>query len=305
MRQTIKIGMVLLLALTVSLGWNLVSNTKKNEGQLTKLTEEKELVARELDSQERNFTEIMQLVTDVEDQIQTIMEKENLVLSTQQGEYLDGKERLMKEIAMIDDLVVRSKEDIESLAGKLKTAGLKANVLQNKINRLTATLQERTDMIAELKADIATKDESLKTLNVKVGDLEKEGARQAIEIVQKDVQIETLTADNNKLNKVHFAVGTYADLKAKGLVQKEGGFLVFGRKTALTDDPAQEAFAQIDGRQFSKLPIEGKKLELVSDHPSDSFVIVEDEDNEDVKYLEILDAEEFWRISKYLVVSVK
>ena len=129
--------------------------------------------------------------------------------------------------------------------------------------------------------------------------------QQALELAQKDTEISKLRVQNNALNKVHFAIGTFEDLKAKGLVEKEGGFLFFGRKKALVDDPSEAQFAEIDGRQLRKLPIEAKKLELVSDHPSDSYAIVQDEENEDMKYLEILDANEFWRISKYLVISTK
>ena len=305
MRQTIKIGVVLLLALTVSLGWNMVSTSKKNDSELARLVAEKEMMAKDLSNQEDSFNLIMQLVEEVEGQIESIAKKQNLVVNAEPGEYLGGKQKLLKEIEMIDDLVNRSNASIDLLSDKLKTAGLKANVLQNKIKRLTASLNERSEAIEALKADLATKDINIKTLDAKVVELEREGAQQALEITQKDTQIEQLTTDNDKLNKVHFAVGTFKDLKERGLVQKEGGFLMFGRKTALVQDADETQFAEIDGRVFNKLPIEGSKLQLVSNHPSDSFVIVESEDNDNIKYLEILDSEEFWRISKYLVVSVK
>ena len=233
MRQTIKIGVVLLVALTVSLGYTMISNSKKNDGQMTRLVTEKEQMAKDLSDQEANFNLIMELVTEVEEQIESIAKKENLVINTKPGEYMGGKQKLLKEIAMIDDLVNRSHENIESLAGKLKTVGLKSTVLQKKVQRLTGTLQEKVDLITELKADLATKDENLKVLSVKVDDLEKEGALQAIAISQKDSEIDQLTASNNELNKVHFAVGSFADLEAKGLVKKEGGFLFFGRKTGV------------------------------------------------------------------------
>ncbi len=305
MRQTFKIGVVLLVALTVALGFSMVSTSKKNDGQLEQLVAEKATMAKELASQQSNFNEIMKLVTEVEDQIASIVKKENLVWNTQSGEYLGSKDKVLKEIAMIDDLVIRSNENIEALAGKLKTSGLKASVLQNKIQRMTADLKERTAVVATLKADLELRDENLKVLTAKVVDLEKHSITQAIEMGQKETEIGRLKADNKELNKVHFAIGSFDELKTKGLVQKEGGFLMFGRKVALGDDLDEEAFSEIDGRQFHKLPIEGKKLQVVSDHPSSSFVIVEDAKNADLKYLEILDNDEFWRISKYLVVSVK
>lgn len=305
MRQTFKIGIVLLVALTVSFGYAMVTNSKKNEGQLQKLVAEKELMATTLSSQESNFNEVMRLVEVVEDQIESIIKKENLVLNTKSGEYLGSKEKLTKEIAMIDDLIERSNQSIDALSGKLKTAGLKSNVLQNKISRLAKDLKQKTASIIALNTSLKEQEEDFKALEARTVLLEQDGLKQVIEITKKDSEIVRLVNDNDRLNKVHFTVGTYDELEAKGVVTKKGGFLMFGRKTALIDDADVSQFSEIDGRQFHRLPIEGNKLEIVSNHPSNSFTIVEDEENEALKYLEILDAEEFWKISKYLVVSVK
>ena len=305
MRQTIKIGVVLLVALTVSLGYTMVTNSKKNEGQLQKLVAEKELMATTLSSQESNFNEVMRLVVDVEEQIESIIKKENLVLGTKTGEYLGSKEKLTKEIAMIDGLIERSNKSIEALSGKLKTTGLKSNVLQSKVSRLTNDLKQKTADIVALNTTLKEQEADFKALEAKAVLLEQEGAKQAIEITKKDSEIQALVSDNDQLNKVHFMVGTYEELESKGVLQKEGGFLMFGRKKALVEDVDETQFSEIDGRQFHRLPFEGAKFEVVSDHPSTSFTIVEDEENVDKKYLEILDAEEFWKISKYLVVSVK
>jgi hypothetical protein len=305
MRQTSKIGIVLLIALTVSLGYTMITNSKKNEGQLQKLVAEKELMATTLSSQESNFNEVMRLVEDVETQIESIVKKENLVFNAKSGEYMGSKEKLTKEIAMIDGLIERSNKSIEALSGKLKSAGLKSNVLQNKISRLTKDLKERTASIVALNGSLKEQEEDFKALEAKNTLLEQDGARQALEITSKDTEISQLLTDNKDLNQVHFVVGTYDELSTKGVLRKEGGFLMFGKKKAMVEEVEASQFSHIDGRQFRGLPFEGDKFEIVSKHPSSSFSVVEDDEQEGKKYLEIIDAEEFWKLSKYLVVSVK
>jgi len=305
MRQTFKIGIVLLVALTVSFGYTMVTNSKKNEGQLQKLVAEKELMATTLSNQESNFNEVMRLVEDVENQIEAIVKKENLVLNIKTQEYLGGKEKLTKEIKMIDDLIERSNKSIDALYGKLKTAGLKSNVLQTKVSRLTKDLRQKTAAITALNLSLKEQEQDFKALEARTALLEQEGMEQAINIIKKETEISQLTSENDKLNTVHFTVGSFEQLEANGVVTKKGGFLMFGRKTTLIKDADLSQFSEIDGRQFSRLPIEAKKLEIVSNHPSTSFAIVEDVENQGIKYLEILDAKEFWKMSKYLVVSVK
>lgn len=305
MRQTMRIGMVLLVALTVSLGYAMVTNSKKNEGQLQELVAEKELMATSLSTQESNFNEVMRLVEAVETQIESIVKKENLVLNTKAGEYFGSKEKLTQEIAMIDGLIERSNSSIEALSGKLKSAGLKSNVLQNKISRLTKDLKERTASIVALNGTLKEQEQDFKALEAKNTLLEQDGAKQALEIINKNTEISQLLTDNKDLNQVHFVVGTYDELSTKGVLKKEGGFLMFGKKKAIVEEAEASQFSHIDGRQFRGLPFEGDKFEIVSKHPSSSFSVVEDENQDGKKYLEILDAEEFWKLSKYLVVSVK
>ena len=300
-----RIGMVLLVVLTVSLGYAMVTNSKKNEGQLQELVAEKELMATSLSTQESNFNEVMRLVEAVETQIESIVKKENLVLNTKTGEYLGSKEKLSQEIAMIDGLIERSNSSIEALSGKLKSAGLKSNVLQNKISRLTKDLKERTASIVALNGTLKEQEQDFKALEAKNTLLEHDGAKQALEIINKNTEISQLLTVNKDLNQVHFVVGTYDELSTKGVLKKEGGFLMFGKKKTIVEEAEASQFSHIDGRQFRGLPFEGDKFEIVSKHPSSSFSVVEDENQDGKKYLEILDAEEFWKLSKYLVVSVK
>ena len=300
MKQTLKVSMVLLGALTIAMWFGISSTNKKKEvleGQFAQL--EKEVIRKE-----SAFEEVMGLITEVEDQIGTIVEKENLVQGQSQEPFNSGKkENIMREIAMIDDLIYRSSENIRTLSDKVKSTDIKLGVFEKRINALQADLTTRQSVIGELKIELVAKDEALALLLVQTDSLSTTINAKVEVIGQKELEVTQLTALNDELNKSYLAVGTYEDLQAKGVIDKEGGFLGFiGRSVALQDDADKTQFMELDRRKVSQLKIQAASLSLVSDHPSGSYQILPGED-EATKILEITDPESFWQISKYLVIS--
>lgn len=299
MKQTLKIGVVLLGAVTLAMWFGISSINKKKEllsanlERLEKKSIQKDLV----------FEEMLGLIDDVEGQIEEILQREHLVV--QYGEQIQQgqKERIAKEVQMIDDLILRSAADIQNLNDQLRASGLKMSHLQKKINGLQADLKDRVQQIVSLKEDLVAKDEALAFLMNEKDSLLYQVQTFEGEISQKDFQIDQLTALNTELNKGYLAVGTFNELKEKGVVRKEGGFLgVLGRKKALQEDAALTAFMAVDKRAVSRLKFEANQLELISEHPSDSYAIVPGETDR-IKVFEITDPDAFWQISQYLVIS--
>ncbi len=300
MKQTLKVSIVLLGALTIAMWFGISKTNKKKEvleGQFAQL--EKEVIRKE-----SAFEEVMGLITEVEDQIGAIVEKENLVHGQSQEPLNSGKkENIMREIAMIDDLIFRSNQNIQTLTDKVKSTDIKLGVFEKRINALQADLTARQTVIGGLKTELIAKDEALALLVNKTDSLSTTINAKVEVIGQKELEVTQLTALNDELNKSYIAVGTFEDLQAKGVVDKEGGFLGFiGRSVALQDDAEKTQFMELDRRTVSQLKIEASSLSLVSNHPSGSYQILPGE-NEATKILEITDPESFWQISKYLVIS--
>ncbi|MFY0591759.1 hypothetical protein [Roseivirga sp.] len=300
MKQTMKIGMVLLGALTIAM-WLTVSATSKKkeviENRYANL--EKEILKKE-----SAFEEVMSLIIDVEEEITSIVEKENLVYSQSQEPFNQGKkESIMREIAMIDDLIIRSNENVKTLSDKIKSSEIKQGVFQKRLNALQADLKVRQTTIIDLKTALVAKEEAITFLNSQKDSLNVTVLAQVDAIEEKTLEVSQLTALNDELNKGYLAIGTFQDLKAKGVVDKEGGFLgLIGRKVTLQEDADMAQFLELDKRNINQLKIEAASLSLVSNHPSSSYSILPGE-SEGVKILEITDPESFWQISKYLVIS--
>ena len=107
----------------------------------------------------------------------------------------------------------------------------------------------------------------------------------------------------NKMNTAYIVSGTYKELKSKGILNKEGGFLGMGRSEYLVKDVSDSLFKQIDITEIKTIPVNSKSAKLVTDHPLNSYEMVL-EGEKKIAYIEIKDPEQFWKISKYAVVEI-
>jgi hypothetical protein len=134
-------------------------------------------------------------------------------------------------------------------------------------------------------------DFTVQELNVKVDTLKLANSNQENVILEKTGQ----------LNTAYYATGTTKELVAENVLAKDGGFLGLGKSEVLKDDFNANKFNKIDITTTTTIPISGTKAELVTNHPSDSYVL-EGDNGEDLDRLVIVDPSRFWNSSKYLVV---
>ena len=106
------------------------------------------------------------------------------------------------------------------------------------------------------------------------------------------------------LEKAYLAYGTYQELKEKGVLEKDGGFLWFGRNTKLKEDVSKEEFREINIMDKTMVPLNSKKAELITNHPKGSYEFVRDS-TQNVAYLKIEDPLKFWEITNYAVLETK
>jgi hypothetical protein len=105
------------------------------------------------------------------------------------------------------------------------------------------------------------------------------------------------------MNTAYYCVGTYKELRDNKVLNKEGGFLGLGKKKTLNADFNKDYFTQIDITKVKTIPVNGKNAKLVTNHPSASYKL-EVDSKKRAKSLTITDEEEFWKSSKYLVISI-
>lgn len=193
----------------------------------------------------------------------------------------EDKQWVLQEIQNINFLREQNARKVRNLQGKVKDQTLKISELESMIDRLILQIQSRDEHIESLQRSLA--------------DLDMEYAELFDEYQE---QVELALDVMKELNTVHYAYGTLEELIANGVLVKEGGFIGIGKKTTIADDMNEDYFHHLDKTKTKQLYIVGDKAEIITDHPVGSY---EWKDNK----LVILDSEKFWRVSNYLVVTVK
>ena len=93
-------------------------------------------------------------------------------------------------------------------------------------------------------------------------------------------------------------------LQKVGYVEKKGSVLGLGGNWQRTGQFDEKLFKQIDIRKATKFEVKGPrdKVQILSDHPKDSFVLAAVSPTE--SSLTVKDPTRFWRVSRQLIVML-
>lgn len=295
-----KINITYLKTPTLIIGVLLLfSSCDKKERE--QLKAEAQLLEQKLQERDSAFNEIMNVMAEVEASIEQIKEQENLISNTSSGDFANkSKKELVNDLQKINALIENTNEKVASLSSKLESSNIELNAFKRRTRQMTKDLEERESSLAQLREEIENKNQHIAELNSEVNSLV---TRVQLQTETIDVQNEELKARESDLNTAYYAVNTEQKLKEEGLVTKEGGFLWLGKTLELKDDVPEEKFTEVNIHDTKRFYIDSDKMNIVTDHPSESYKLVNEDDK--IKYLEVTDPSEFWKISKYLVVSKK
>ena len=200
------------------------------------------------------------------------------------------REKLNADVTIIKDVLAKNKEQIEKLKVQLRNSNLKSDQFQKVIDRLSAELDEKVEMIAKLQQELAKRDivisaldEAVLSLSRDLSDLSKEAKTQ-----QKVINIQ-----DRELNTAFYCFGTSRELKDEKIVSG---------KNVLPNGFNKGYFTAIDVREVTELSLFCKKAKVLTKHPIESYELVKDTNKQLV--LKIKDINSFWSIGKYLVVEV-
>jgi len=225
------------------------------------------------------------------------------VASTERSK--DKKDILVADIKMMNEMLEQNSIKIEELDKKLKASGFEIQSFKNKIAQLNTDILAQNNSIKQLTADLEQRDNKIAEMNVQVVSLKSDNLAKDDSINMKSQVIaakeQIIESKDNELNKVYYISGTAKELKEKGVIQREGGFLGLGRNTDLKNSVDKQYFSELDQRTTLKLPIFSKKVEVITEHPDSSYQLIY-QDNQ-IAYLQIEKPAEFWKLTKYLVVE--
>jgi len=282
----------------ILLGTLILSSCGREERE--KLQAQANELEQKLHERDSAFNSIMNVMADVESQIEEIKTQENLI-ATNSGDFSERNDKQMVgDLKRINELIKNTNDKVRSLSAKLNDSNIELKAFRRKVDGLMKNLQEREKSIAQLQEELQLKDHQIAELNTEVGSLV---TRVQLQTETIEIQNQELVDRESKLNTGYFAVDTEKKLREEGLITREGGFLWLGKTTELEADAAQGKFTEVDIQNTKRFYIDSDKMEIVTEHPTDSYKLVNESGK--VKYLEVTDPSKFWKISKYLVISVR
>jgi hypothetical protein len=208
----------------------------------------------------------------------------------------EAKNRIIEDIAQINNLLQKNKELVKSLQGKLRASNVKIAELENMISLLNKQMGEKDAEIATLKQELENLHINVAGLNQKIEQITTES-----EATIK-AKTQTINEQTIAMNTAYYAFGTKKELEEKNVIEKEGGVLGMGKTIKLKKDFNRDYFMKIDIREFNQLPLNSKKAKIVTTHPADSYHLT---GVKTVEALVIDKPEEFWKATKYLVIVVE
>lgn len=271
------------------------SHNKSEHNKLLNLMDTQKMALTEkVTARDSVISEWITAFDDIQKNILLIKEKEKLITVNSSAEMSNDKKRqVLEDIKTINTLIEQNKKKIASLNAQLSKSGGTIKILQTKISELETTMKQNESEISELKTSLVSKNFEAEQLNTQIIVMKDT-------ITKKDERISTQTFE---MNKAFYICGTYKELKAKGLLTKEGGFIGLGKTKSLTGNFSDNSFEQIDLTQTKVIPINSKSAKLISDHPTGSYEFIRDKDK-NIESILIKDPVLFWKASKYAVIEI-
>ncbi|MFN6015095.1 MAG: hypothetical protein ACK47F_10445, partial [Flavobacteriales bacterium] len=233
------------------------------------------------------INESLEFFREIQSNLESIEVKKDEIIVVSNNPELsnDDKQWIMEQIRHINFLREENAKKVVQLNKKLKESGLK--------------IKELNSMIEDLLTNIRARDEQIGMLQDELSSLDKAYSKLFDAYQEKAELVEELT---DELNTVYYSYGTEDELVKNQVIERKNGFIGIGKKIRLMDNFNQKYFAQIDMREEKEIFIEGSDLKFITDHPSSSYKLLPVGKNTKIK---IVNPNDFWKVSNYLVVVVE
>jgi chromosome segregation ATPase len=285
---------IYLLLITVA-----ISSTSCNRKEIARLKAKNDSLMMAGSSKDANLVEFVDAFNAIQSNLDTIKQREKIIDKEAKGGFEikgDRKEQIQSDINYIYSLLQRNRLLVADLSAKLKKSNAHSAQLEKMIENLNKQIADKDGEIVSLKDELSKLNLKVQDLGTQVNNLTTNVANLDSENKAKQKVIEDKTAE---LNTAYYIIGTVKELKDKGIIKKEG-FL--GTAKDVNNNIDKSLCTKVDITTIKSIPIMKKKAMVISTHPASSYRI---DGNKTAESLVILNAAEFWSLSKVLVISVK
>lgn len=281
-----NLALILLIIFTFTSCKEDNANTNEKEVENTELIELRNKVAQlELENEQKDsvINETISFFNEVQDNLFKIgIKQDEIRIKSNDPELTqEDQEWILSEIQKINNLRNQNAKTVASLQKKISEKDIKINEFSEMVNQLVVQIKAKDEQILVLQKSLMDRDMEYAALF----DDYQEQVELALDVMKE-------------LNTVYYAYGTQKELIDNDIIVKEGGFIGIGRQTNVSNEFNSEYFEKLDKTKVKEITVLGKKPKIVTDHPLSSY-------EWDGNKLTILDADRFWKVSKFLIIEVK
>lgn len=254
-----------------------------------------------LNERDAELDEMMGTFNKVSEGFREINAAENRV-DLQRGAVGEGsksaRQQVASDIEFIRKQMEENKAQIAKLQDMLKKSRTNSTQLKKAIDSLTKELVEKTQRIEELQAELASKNIRIQELDAAVTGLSAD--KEAL-TAENEAKAQTVAEQDKALNTAWFVFGTKKELKDQRILTSGG---LFKKGQVMEDaDINKDYFTQIDIRTTKEIKLYSKDADILTTHPAGSYAL--EADSKGQLILKITNPQNFWSVSKYLVIQVK
>lgn len=264
---------------------------EKAKGPDPALAQQRDSLNQIIAQKDNELNDMMGTMNEIEEGFREINEAQNRVSLAKNGEGSNRAQRIRENIQFIQSTMKQNRELINKLTRQLRESSVKGDQFKRTIENLTNQLEEKNKQLQQLRAELDAKDihiseldEKISGLNTNVNNLTNESAQKSQQISQQDKQLHT----------AWFVFGTKSELKEQN-IYKDG--------KVLQSNFNKEYFTKIDIRVDKEIKLYSRSAKMLTAHPASSYSLQRDANKQYV--LRILNPDQFWSTSKYLVILVK
>ena len=288
MKRTIVLGM---LAGLLLVGCSDKEKEQALEQQLSQSNTDRASMQQLIAERDSYLNQVISEVNDIYADLEKTRTKEGRLVQRAEGVEgqpatvtLDTRKQLLLNISEIDSTLKDNRKRIGNLQARVKAfAGDIANL---------------NTLVENLKASILEREQSIAQLEGRVQGLETTVMQKTKLIQEKEMMLEQ---QQKKMNTVYYVAGTKAELKEKGIITDEGGFLwgLLGSTTIMSSGVDQSVFTPLDKSADQTLHVPGTIDEILPRRSEGYFAASSVSDSS--SDLKILRPDKFWQ-DNYLVV---
>ncbi len=244
-----------------------------------------------IEQRENEVNDMFATLNEIQEGFRLISEAEGRVALADNSEGGDPTERMKRDIRFIQHRMEENKKLIAKLQQQQRESSFRSDELKRTIENIQAQLVEKDKELNRLRTQLAEKDVHINELDNVIADLNTSVENLTEESKQKT---QTIAQQEKQMHQAWYVFGTKKELRTQNILTREG---------VLRQNYNKGYFTQIDTRVDREIKLYSKYAKLLTNHPAGSYSLQKDANGQYV--FRVVNAQQFWQTSRYLVILVK